>query len=358
MDLTTSVTKAYGDTTATAVQHVADLSILAVRLGKTTIPVLSDAISKAAPTMAGLGVSVDETYAALSSLTGVTGPASVVSTQLRMLAMAFLKPNKDMVKALKDLGYANGESAVKALGFVGAMRAVASTTDGTATALSKLFTGKGAVGAVLALTTSQADTFDERLKTMRSSAGSLDKAFADMTQGIDKSGFTYAQFKESLHTLGIELGDSLAPALAKIIVNLKPLIKGVKALIEWFAKLPPGAQNAIIGFLAITAALGPVLSGLGRFITLVGGVVKAWPLLLGAGRALVPAFAGIRGAVAGINTACQMFLGGSAVASWVGSLLQPRSGSSISSTSLRTGTPLRKPLRTSKSSSVLLSGSR
>lgn len=47
--LTSSVTKAYGDTSATAVQQVADLAQMTVSMGQTTFPELAGAIGAVAP---------------------------------------------------------------------------------------------------------------------------------------------------------------------------------------------------------------------------------------------------------------------------------------------------------------------
>ena len=68
-----------------------------------------------------------------------------------------------MKKALRLLGYESGEQAVAALGFVGAMKAVISTTDGSTTSIAKLFPRVRGLNGVLRLTGTGADAFERSL---------------------------------------------------------------------------------------------------------------------------------------------------------------------------------------------------
>ena len=74
--LTSAVTKSYGDTSAQAVQHAADLGIMAVRLGQTTFPELAASIGSVTPQARELNVSQEELFATFATLTGVTGGAA------------------------------------------------------------------------------------------------------------------------------------------------------------------------------------------------------------------------------------------------------------------------------------------
>lgn len=101
--LTSAVTKGYGDTSAEAVQHAADLAFQAVNLGQTTFPELAESIGKVVPIAAALGVSQEELFAKMATLTGVTGGAAEVSTQLRAVYQAILKPTGEMAIALNTV---------------------------------------------------------------------------------------------------------------------------------------------------------------------------------------------------------------------------------------------------------------
>ena len=76
--LTSAVTKAYGDTSAAAVRHAADLALTTVRLGQTDFPQLAAAIGKTTPLAAKLGVTQEELAASFATLTGVSVPDDTV----------------------------------------------------------------------------------------------------------------------------------------------------------------------------------------------------------------------------------------------------------------------------------------
>ena len=101
--LTSAVTKGYGDTSAEAVQKASDLAFQTVKLGQTTFPELASSMGNVVPLASALGVSQEELAAQFATLTGVTGSASEVSTQLRATYQAILKPTADMGAAISSV---------------------------------------------------------------------------------------------------------------------------------------------------------------------------------------------------------------------------------------------------------------
>ena len=101
--LISSVTKGYGDTSLEAQKKVSDLAFQTVSLGQTTFPELAASMGKVVPMAAALGVSQEELFAQMSTLTGVTGGAAEVSTQLRATYQALLKPTGEMGGAIQDV---------------------------------------------------------------------------------------------------------------------------------------------------------------------------------------------------------------------------------------------------------------
>lgn len=100
INLISSVTKGYGDTSLEAQKKVSDLAFQTVALGQTTFPELAASMGKVVPMAAALGVSQEELFAQMSTLTGVTGGAAEVSTQLRATYQALLKPTTEMGGAI------------------------------------------------------------------------------------------------------------------------------------------------------------------------------------------------------------------------------------------------------------------
>lgn len=105
INLTSSVTKGYGDTSATAVQKVADLAFQTANLGQTTFPELAASMGTVVPMAVALGVKQEELFAQMAALTGVTGNTSEVTTQLRATYQAILAPTTDMAEAIAAVAY-------------------------------------------------------------------------------------------------------------------------------------------------------------------------------------------------------------------------------------------------------------
>ena len=65
----------------------------------------------------------------------------------------------------------------------------------------------------------------------------------------------------------LEFGEALVPALLDALDALEPVLNLITDTAESFSELDGGTQKAIIGFLAFTAGVGPVLSVTGRLTT-------------------------------------------------------------------------------------------
>ena len=145
VDLTSAVTKAYGDTSVEAVQKVSDLALLTVRLGKTSFPELAAAIGRTAPVAAALGVRQEELSATYATLAGVTGSTAEASPQLRAIMSALASPTATMAAVIRDLGAADAQTLIETHGLQGALAALIGETDGSVAAVNELV-GRDEVG--------------------------------------------------------------------------------------------------------------------------------------------------------------------------------------------------------------------
>ena len=119
VNMLSSVTKAYGDTSAAAMEKAADLAFLTVKLGQTSFPELAASMGGAIAMGSQLGASQEELYGVMATLTGVTGNTAEVSTQLEGVLSGFLAPTDSLSKALKKMGYSSGAAALEAEGLEG-----------------------------------------------------------------------------------------------------------------------------------------------------------------------------------------------------------------------------------------------
>ena len=261
LGLVSAVTKGYGDTSDEAAQKVADMSFLTVKLGQTNFPDLAAAMGQVVPLATTLKVKQEQLFGSMSTLTGVTGNASEVSTQLASALGAIIKPSSDMTKTAKKLGYESAVAMIKEIGFAKTIEELGRVTGGSEEKLGKLFTRKEGLNAVLTLLGPQAENFAKKTAAMGKAAGATDEAFKEQTKGINEAGFEMDQGIQRAKKAGVIIGDRLLPVVAKLTEKLIPLADRISKLsdaqLDWGIKIAVGA-----------AALGPLLIGVGKMIAL------------------------------------------------------------------------------------------
>jgi hypothetical protein len=96
-----------------------------------------------------------------------------------------------------------------------------------------------------------------------------------------------------------EVGNKLATAFLPVIERATPallsLADSLSKIIEWFTKLPPGIQDAMVAFLGIVAAVGPALVIIGQLIVAFSAVATFFTT--GAGAGFATAVVGVFGAI-------------------------------------------------------------
>lgn len=269
INLTSGVTKAYGDTTAEAVQKASDLALMTVRLGQTTFPELAASMGSVTPIAASLKVSQEELFGAMATFTGVTGGASEVSTQLRGVLQGLMAPTTDMQNLMKKLGVANGEAMIKQFGLQGSIEKIVKAAQDSGQPLQKYIGSIEGQTLALAATGGQADAFKEKIAAMGDVAGTTDQAFAEITDGVNKTGFQLEQAKARAEVARQKFGDALAPAVMKVS-------DVVSNLADKFMNLSPGAQKVVLVIAGLVAALGPALIMIGKMAQGIDAVKKVF----------------------------------------------------------------------------------
>lgn len=260
LNLLSAVTKGYGDTSAKAMQDASDLSFLVVKLGQTDFPQLASAIGKAVPTAKSLNISQQELFATYATLTGVTGTASEVTTQLTSIMSAMLKPSDALDKTVKSLGYSSASLMMKEKGLVGTLQELNKVTKGDADAMAMLLGRKEALTAALALTGSQADVFSDKLGQMMKAGGATNTAFNEVNNGINSTGAAFAAAKVRITVSLQKIGDKLLPFAALALEKLNPLLDVIDSI-------GPALTGTGIAFMGAIAAAGPLLVVAGSMIS-------------------------------------------------------------------------------------------
>lgn len=279
LSMLSGTTKAYGDTSVKALQHVSDLAFKTVELGETSFPELAAEMGKVNSLAVTLGISQEELFASFAAGTGPLGNTSSVATKLAGSMVALLKPSGDMQIAFKKLGVSSGKQLIAQKGLRGAMQAVSDVADKYGVSLAKIFGRSEGLQFALSMTGAQAEEFETKLGKLNMAAGATDKAYKEVTEGVNKAGFQFKQFQQRVSVLAIDLGNSLAPALIGIMDKITPTIKR-------FMNLDDRTKKIILTIGGVVAAIGPLLvtigfvaSGIAKLSLVVRGLSLAMSFL-------------------------------------------------------------------------------
>ena len=258
-----AVTKGYGDTSSEALQNVSDLAFKTVELGQTTFPELAASMGRVVPLAAAVNTSQTDLFATMATLTGVTGTAAEVSTQLASVYASFLKPTEAMNKLVKKQGFASATAMLKAKGLAGMMDLLKEKTGGEADEVAKFIRRKEGQIAVLALTGGQADIYSEKVKKMGDAVGATDAAYKKQTEGINAQGHAWEKTRRRMERFMVKLGDRLLPLLDRLLDVIEPVVKALEDMTD--AEMESAAQ-----WVVFLAALGPVVTILGKAVAFAG----------------------------------------------------------------------------------------
>lgn len=229
LNLLSAVTKAYGDTSVSALKKVSDLAFETVRLGQTTFPELANSMQQVTDSANRLNVSQEELFGAFATLTGVTGNASTVATQYRSALVALEAPSDDLKKLYDELGVASGKALIEQYGLQGAFEEVVNYSDRTGTSLQSLLGRVQAMTFASSLAGAQSETYARKLGEIDVASGSTDKALLEVTDGIDKNGFALKQLKAEWAVLQTTIGDKVQPIMADLYDSFKETISRINA---------------------------------------------------------------------------------------------------------------------------------
>lgn len=229
------------------------------------------------------GQSFEDTATAIALMGNAGIKGSDAGTSLKTFLSNLVPTTKPAIQAFKDLGLNVGKSGnafIDARGNYKSLTDIAGelhkATDGLSesqkqVALETIF-GSDAIRAAAII----ADAGSEGFKKLNAEMNKSTAAEVAATRMNNTAG-SIEQLKGSAETLAISIGNSLLPALNK-------LIKGAQSVVNWFGSLSKSSQNTIlaiagiVGALALTtAAVIKVVQAIKAIQTAVA-IIKAWEL--------------------------------------------------------------------------------
>ena len=185
VDVLTSATNAYRASGLTAAE-ASDALFVGMRAGKTTITELSASVGQVLPVATALGVSFDETVAAMSALTKSGMATAQAATGVRAALTSMIAPTDQARKLAAELGIEFSAAGVEAHGFGGIMDQVMAATGGNAEMVRELFGSIEATTAALSFAGGAGVFFNEIMDEMADKAGSTTEAFDLVAESLDQ----------------------------------------------------------------------------------------------------------------------------------------------------------------------------
>ena len=237
---------------------------------------MGNAFKYVGPVASSAGISFKEVSAALTILgnAGIRGESA--GTALRAMFMHLLNPSKEATAAMSKLGIQVTDASGKMLGLGQILDNLKSAGLGAPENLAKgfqIFAHR--FSDVLPLITAQAGEFEKRVGDI---GKAIDDNFAGATGDAMMKGLAGAweNFKGSIETTAIQIGENLAPAVEKLLAIGQDFMNWLGDLAAKFKELPSGMQTTIIALLALAAAIGPALFLMGSFA---GAISNLAPLV-------------------------------------------------------------------------------
>ncbi|HFJ5120172.1 TPA: phage tail tape measure protein [Staphylococcus aureus] len=253
------ITRAMGDAgiEADEYQSVLDMVAKAAQASGISVDTLADSITKYGAPMRAMGFEMKESIALFSQW-----EKSGVNTEI---AFSGLK------KAISNWGKAGKNPREE---FKKTLAEIEKTPDiASATSLAiEAFGAKAGPDLADAIKGGRF-SYQEFLKTIEDSQGTVNQTFKDSESGSER--FKVAMNK--LKLVGADVWTSIESAFAPV---MEELIKKLSIAVDWFSNLSDGSKRSIVIFGGIAAAIGPVVFGLGAFISTIGNAVTVLAPLL------------------------------------------------------------------------------
>lgn len=276
--VTTSLLRDFG-LTAGDTGRLVDVLAKASQDSNGTVADFGAALAAVAPLASGMGVSLEETTAAIAALgdAGVTGGAA--GGQLKEMLETLSSPSAEAAAKLQELGVSVKDSTGHLLPLGEIIGQLQTSFYGLSEAqkseAASMLVGKNAASGLLTLIANGSGTFDAYTQSLQNAGGTA--AGMASTQ-MDTFKGAVESLKSALEGAGITIGNALLPAIRMVAEFLT-------GLIQIFNNMDPALRNAIITFgLVATAILtiGSTITTLSAAMKVLGIAINTSFPLIGA----------------------------------------------------------------------------
>lgn len=225
------------------------------------------------PVANSVGMSIEETAAAIGILSNAGIDGQKAGTALRGALSKLLDPSKENAVAFEQLGFSAEEFRSGAIKLPDVIDRIRKNTEGMTDAqkaaiIAQAF-GIEAQSGINALVSAGADELNKLTDATKGAAGYTDELYKKMS-GSGKSAVD--RFRSSLEVLQITVGEKLLPILT-------PIIEKITTWVEKFAEADEGTQKFWMTIAGGLAVAYPALNFVGNLATGIGNVSSAFGFL-------------------------------------------------------------------------------
>lgn len=234
-DAISNTMNAFGKSAADA-EDVSNHLFVAVRDGKVTLDELSRTFYNLAPTASAAGLSLNETLAAVSTLTSRGVPAAEAMTRLRAVVDGIIRPSDEARRVQQLYNVQLDAGTLRADGWLGTLNRIYAATGGNETAITRLLGSSEAYQGVVTLMQDRGERLTQHFKDQTGAIDDTSRAYNEM----EKNGQRAA---DRLQARWTEFSRSSAFNLVGPLLKVVELLDDIERRTHGIAV--PGAQAAV-----------------------------------------------------------------------------------------------------------------
>ncbi|MGF2052840.1 phage tail tape measure protein [Enterococcus casseliflavus] len=242
--------------------HIADVFARAAADTNAEVADMGEAMKYIAPVANAMGLSIEETAAAIGIMSDAGVKGSQAGTTLRGALSRIAKPTKAMRETMDELGVSFYDSEGNMISLQDQISLLSDSFNGLTQeqknqALVTLY-GQESLSGMMALIDKGPDSLGALTESLEQSDGAADEMARTMQDNMNSS---IEQMLGAFESAAIVIQDILSPAIASIADS-------IGSLVEKFVSAPRWVQTTIVSLGLLAAAVGPILFGVGKLMKL------------------------------------------------------------------------------------------
>lgn len=271
-DISSNILTGFG-LAASQMNMVADVMATTITNSNTNILEMGEAMKYVAPVAGVLGISIQETAAAVGMLANAGIKGSLAGTGLRRAMARLAQMTKETRKALAEAGVAIEDVDIKVKSLREVMEAFRNSTADIGDILNIFGQRAGPVVQVLITATQQ---FDRLKDSIDAASGSALKMQGIMINNVAGS---LTIIKSKIEGIRIAFFEAFSQTLHNALQSIWPMLQAIQEWIETNKTLVSVVVAVGAGIAAISVALGTVLIILGQLVTAAAAFAIMWSFI-------------------------------------------------------------------------------